>query len=269
MVKLPRLKDENEAFSEKAETAFRELFELAKAKNELHFAMGLMPEFRGMADPGWSTAQETQFAFREYLKFLENLEPSRMKARIALGFYCHLAEASGLYEVPKNMLRISEGKSHVLWPFKDLVQEHVQTGNLMAPNANKVLRDLTGHAKTLGLDNLAEIFRDAFEPDIRNGYAHADFVIWDDGLRLPKRNGGNARSIPWADFQSLFERGISFFNIIQEVVGEFVRSYNPPKTIKARLQDEPEDDWTIYFDPIKGNFGLTTGKYKQSEIKKP
>ncbi len=108
-----------------------------------------------------------------------------MKCRVALSFYCHLAEASGFYEVPKNMLRIAGGESHVLWPFINLVQSHKQTGDRIAPNANKVLKDLTGHAKELGFDELAEVFRDAFDPDVRNGYAHADYIVWNDGLRLP------------------------------------------------------------------------------------
>jgi hypothetical protein len=222
--------------------------------------MALMPEMRGMQDAGWNTAHETQHAFHEYLKFLENLESSRMKSRIALGFYCHVAEASGFYEVPKNMLRISEGQSHVLWPFEHLVQEHRRTGNRIAPNANKVLRDLAGHSKTLGFDALAEVFRDAFDSDIRNAYSHADYVVWTDGLRLPMRNGGYAKRILWDDFTLLFERGVNFFHILQGLISEYVRSYNPPKTLRTSLQDEPEMDWAISYDPKSGRFGITSGK---------
>lgn len=258
------LKQENEAFYEKAESSLRRLFNAARAKHELHFAMALMPEMRGLQDAGWNTAHETQVAFHEYLEFIERLEPSRMKSRIALSFYCHLSEASGFYEVPKNMLRITEGKSHVLWPFRDLVQKHRKTGNIIAPNANKVLRDLAGHAKTLGFDELAEVFRDAFNPDIRNAYAHADYIVWDDGLRLPMRNGGYAKCLPWDEFTLLFERGINFFNILQELISEYIQSYDPPKTIKASLQNEPPVDWTIYYDPASKSFGITSGQYDKT-----
>ena len=88
------LKEQNEAFYEKAESGLRELFGAAQSKHELHFAMALMPEMRGMQDAGWNTAHETQHAFNEYLEFLENLEPSRMKSRIALSFYCEYPKAS-------------------------------------------------------------------------------------------------------------------------------------------------------------------------------
>lgn len=252
---------QNEEFYEKAERAFHSLFDTARAKHELHFAMALMPEMRGMQDAGWNTAAETQHAFDEYLAFLEKQKEGRMKCRVALSFYCHIAEASGFYEVPKNMLRIAGGESHVLWPFMDLVQSHKQTGDRIAPNANKVLKDLAGHAKELGFDDLAEVFRDAFDPDVRNGYAHADYIVWDDGLRLPRRNGGYAKRIPWKEFNAIFERGINFFHILRQVVGEYVSSYDPPKTIKAHLKDEPEMDWTIYCDPKSGAFGITSGKY--------
>ena len=38
---------ENEPFFEKIERAVRDLFERAKARDELHFAFSLNPEFRG------------------------------------------------------------------------------------------------------------------------------------------------------------------------------------------------------------------------------
>ncbi|MCS3902793.1 hypothetical protein J2T55_000797 [Methylohalomonas lacus] len=251
----------NDAFYKKAEQAFRSLFDTACTKHELHFAMALMPEMRGMQDAGWNTAAETQHAFDEYLEFLSTLEDGRMKCRIALSFYSHISEASGFYEVPKNMLRIAGGQSHVLWPFMELVQSHKQTGAQIAPNANKVLKDLAGHAKELGLNDLAEIFRDAFDPDVRNAYVHADYVVWNDGLRLPKRNGGYARKIPWDEFTIIFDRGVNFFHILREIISEYIRSYDPPKTIRARLQQEPEADWTIYYDANSGGFGVTSGKY--------
>ena len=252
--------NQNAAFYEKAERAFHKLFDAARTRHELHFAMALMPEIRGAQDAGWNTAHETHLAFDEYLKFIETLEDSRMKCRVALAFYCHIAEASGFYEVPKNMLRIAGGQSHVLWPFNDLVEKHTQTGNLIAPNANKVLKNLAGHAKEMGFDDLAEIFRDAFDPDVRNGYAHADYVVWNDGLRLPKRNGGYPKRIPWDEFNVIFDRGINFFSILRQIVNEYLESYNPPKTIKTRLHEaEPEMNWTIYCDPKTRSFGIRGG----------
>jgi hypothetical protein len=65
-----------------------------------------------------------------------------------LAFYCHLAEASGYYEILKNMLRVVGSQPYNLWSFQDLVETHGKTGAVIAPNANKVLRDPASHAAT-------------------------------------------------------------------------------------------------------------------------
>lgn len=237
---------ENHAFLDKAEKAFRELFDLARKKNELHFALALAPEFRGVQDAGWCTAIDAHAAFEDYIKFIsDGGKLTNLKARVALGFYCHLAEASGFYEIPKNMLRIASGEPYNLWPFReDLVRKHPLSGETVAPNANKVLRNLADHASALQLCELAEVFRDAFEADLRNGYAHADYVVWSDGIRLPKRNGGHPRKVIWNEFWHHFNRGINFFHTLRVVVSDYQGSYHPPKKIRGRLNDEPEGEWT-------------------------
>ena len=247
----------NAVYLEKAEASFRELFELAKVRNELHFALSLAPEFRGCQGPGWSTAEDAHSAFNEYLQFLNDGALTSLKARVALGFYCHLAEASGFYEIPKNMLRVAEGEKYSLWPFQTLVERHKVSGAVIAPNANKVLRDLAGHAKCVGLDSLAEVFRDAFDADLRNGYAHADYIVWNDGIRLRKRNGGNAKLVSWPEFNAHFHRGINFFHLLGQIVQEYMDSYNPAKQIRGQLAHEPESTWTIHADPERKSFSIS------------
>ena len=235
----------------------RQLFELAKTKNELHFALSLNPEFRGIQGPGWSTAQDAHTAFDDYLNFLKEGQLTRLKARVALAFYCHLAEASGFYEIPKNMLRVAEGELYNLWPFQALVEKHRQTGALLAPNANKILKDLAGHAKNLGLHELAEVFRDAFDGDLRNGYVHADYIIWDDGIHLRKRNGDYPRIVSWAEFQEHFDRAVNFFHILRQVVSEYMSAYHPAKEVRGRFSNEPERVWKIHADPVKHSFSIS------------
>ena len=139
----------------KRERALRSLFQSAREKNELHFALAMHVELRGARDAGWSTADDAKIAFDQYLEFLNAGDPTPLKTRVALAFYSHLAEASGLYELPKNLLRIVGGSSHVLWPFAELVETHRLTGEKIAPNSNRVIRDLVGHAESVGLHELA------------------------------------------------------------------------------------------------------------------
>ena len=53
-------------------------------------------------------------------------------------------------------------------PFRPLVTRHRQTGKGITPNANKVMLDLISQSTELGLNELAEVFRDAFDADLRN-----------------------------------------------------------------------------------------------------
>jgi hypothetical protein len=121
--------DPNQEFHDKARGALRDLFEKAKGKNELNFAMAMMPEFRGMQDPGWNTAEE---AARSADQFTEQIEKMRhddpMRVRIALALYLHVAEGSGFYEIPKKMMLTVEGKGNNIIPFQKLVKKHMKTG---------------------------------------------------------------------------------------------------------------------------------------------
>lgn len=238
--------------------SLNELFEKAKNTNEVQYAFSLNAEFRGSQTPGWNTADEANRAFEDYLNFLQETEWSNFKGRVALAFYCHLAESSGYYEVPKNMLRVASGEYYNLYPFQHLVRDHRETGKKIAPNANKVLQDLAGHAEQLGLHDLAVVFTEAFNGDIRNGYAHADYVVWSDGIRLPKRNGGIGQIITWDEFKTLLYRAINLFNMLRHITEERKRAYFPARKVMGRFYNDKHDrEFTIAADPEIGTFTIS------------
>jgi hypothetical protein len=252
----------NQQFYDKAIRALRELFEKAKAAHELHFAMAMMPEFRGSQDAGWSTAEEAVHAYDQFTGLIKSMSKDDIvRLRVILAFYLQVAEGSGFYEIPKKMMLTIGGRGNNLFPFASLVKRHEKTGRAIDPNANLIMRDLMGHAYELGLTELSEVFDEAFDSDVRNAVAHADYIIAQDGLRIRRKNGGAPRVIPWEEFDALISRGINLFSIIRQIVEEYVKSYDPPKTVKARLANhEPIFAYTIYYDPEKGAFGWTTGK---------
>jgi SEC-C motif len=267
---LPAIQDESRAetersgsdpFTDKAIRALRELYDKARASHELHFVMALMPEFRGTQDAGWSTAHEAVRAYDDFRALIKSLDKrDYVRARVILAFYMHVSEGSGFYEIPKKLLLTVEGKGNNITPFQSLVDRHRKTGESVAPNANRIMKDLIGHATELKLPELADTFRDAFDADVRNAVAHADYIIWSDGLRLRRRNGGHPRVIPWDEFDDVMRRGLNLFNFVRQITEEYVRSYDPPKTIRARMNDdEPENDYTLYFNPKTREFGLKTG----------
>jgi hypothetical protein len=253
--------DVNAPFYEKMERTLKEVFEKAKANNELHFAMALMPEMRGMQDGGWNTAEEASDAYSQFCALLDKLAADDIvRVRVLLALYLHTAECSGFYEVPKKMLLTSEGKGNNYLPFQKLVKKNRKTGQAIAPNANAIMKDLMGHSWLLGFRELSEVFEEAFDADVRNAIAHADYTIAKDGFRLRRRNGGHVRVVPWEEFGPLMDKGINLFSTIRRIGAEYVHSYNPPKTIKAQMSErEPLTDYTIHYDPETQMFGFTTG----------
>jgi hypothetical protein len=251
--------DEWEQFCNRCYEAFTELFDAAKAREEVQFAAALNPEFRGERGPGWSTAEESRRALKEYLDLLEKLEASPIKVRVALSLYSHLSEASGFYEVPKNMMRIASGEDYNLWPFRHLASR-TEAGARIVPNANKVIKDLVGHAKELGLEKFVGVILETFDADLRNGYAHADYVIWSDGIRLPKRNGGYAAVVSFDTLDVKLNRAIGFFEILNQTALEHVRSYATPKRVVGRMNSKDFPMPTIIeFDKATGAFSITSG----------
>lgn len=243
-------------FQENFEKNLRELFARAKGVNEVEFAVALFPEMRGAQGPGWNTALEAQRAFRQYIDFLNDFLGNPIRPRVMLAFYCHLAEASGLYETPKNMLRVVSGERANLWPFKNLVTTHKITGESIAPNATAVIKDLVGHCTELGLIDLAEVFRDAFNSDIRNAFAHADYVIEQEGINLPRRNGGIPKTVSWDTFDDALACAISMFQTIWKLTNEAMLSYEPEKRIIGSFAGGPIETIVIYCNRDSGTFGI-------------
>lgn len=250
--------DPNQPFYDKALTALRDLFEKAKAAQELHFAMSLMPELRGAQDGGWNTAEESVRAYDDFEALVKKMSKDDLRrVRVLLSFYLHVSEGSGFYEIPKKMMLTIEGKGNNLYPFQKLVKKYRRTGKAIAPNANAIMKDMMGHAYDLGLYDLSDIFKDAFDSDVRNAVAHADYTLVSDGMRLRRRNGGQPREIMWADLEAILCKGLNFFSFVRQIAHGYVTSYDPPKTIKSRMAgNEPITDWTIYYGPNAGTFGF-------------
>ena len=248
-IDLVVLEKESAEFFQKAERAFKGLFEAARVKNELNCAFALHPEERGYQDSGWSSADETFLAFDDYLEYLDSSPNTRFKLRVMLSFYSHLSEASGFYEVPKKLLLVYEGDPYFRSAFHSITEKNRRTGNAMVPNASKVFRDLVGHAKNLGFDELADVFKEAFDPVLRNAYAHANYILRPNEIRIKDKATNHIRIISLAEFNLLFNKGLQFFHALRSVLKEYMLSYVPAKIIMGRLHEEPTSPCKIEFLP--------------------
>jgi hypothetical protein len=250
-----RINDENQ-FREIAEIEFISLFGRARDTNELQFLLALCPEFRGLRNPGWNSAAESRIAFGDYLAFLNDGELTRFKVRVALSFYCHLSEAAGFYETPMNLLRIVTGQNHHLWPFQSLVRHRKVGGGLVAPNASKTFRAMAECAIQASMPDLATVFRDAVDPMIRNGYAHADYVVCDDEIRFPNRNGGTPCRMSYPEFHQAMERLIYFYELIGRIADEHLRVYTTERQIGGYWGDGRRSHCTARYDLASASLSI-------------
>jgi hypothetical protein len=234
------------------------LYAFARQINELDFAASLSGEFRGAQDPGWNTTITAYEVFKEISISLQKKAPlAKAELRIILMLYCQLAEAGGVYETLKNICGVVTLKPYLLWPFQELVRVRKEPHRVIGPNANATFRDLATTAKEIGLSRLSSLLEQTFRDDIRNGIYHADYVIWDDGLRLRNRNGGYAAKVPYADVNAALTRAIGFFQLLMDHNEVSVRSFNPPKEIVGRFSANFPMPWTVSFDPESGAFGIS------------
>jgi hypothetical protein len=247
----------NDEFLNKAEKAFRQIFNRAKEIDELHFVLSLSPEFRPYCV---NTALDAQDAFKDYYNFIQNNRESPIHARVSLAFYSHISEASGFWEVVKNMLNIIDGNKYNMMPFLNLVKKYGEKEGSIAPNANKVMRAMMKYSKKLGFHELAEVFKDAFDADIRNGFAHADYALLEKGICISPRYKAE-RIVSWNEFQVLLHKAVNFHEVLKSVLSEHLSSYNPPKIVKGFLIDEePESTYIVSYEPggrfvIEGGIG--------------
>jgi hypothetical protein len=234
------------------------LYAFARQMNELDFAVSLGGEFRGAQDAGWSTTITAHEVFDELVAHT-NKKGSKTKAefRIVLMLYCQLAEAGGIYETLKNIMGVVSLKAYLLWPFKDLVRVKKEPRRVIGPNANATFRDLATTAKKIGLSRLSLLLELVFRDDIRNAIYHADYVIWNDGLRLRNRNGGYASKLSFREVNNALTQAMGFFQVMHWLTDASVKSFNPPKEIVGRFSANFPMPWTVAFDPESGGFGIS------------
>jgi hypothetical protein len=238
---------------------FTYLYAFSRQINEFDFAASLSGEFRGSQDAGWATTITANEVFAEITALLqEGQDHSKANLRVVLMLYCQLAEAGGIYESLKNIMGVVTLKPYLLWPFQDLVRVKKETRRVIGPNANATFRDLATNAKAIGLSRLSFLLELAFRDDVRNGISHADYVIWDDGLRLRNRNGSYADKLTFQDIGKAVTQAVGFFQILKEYSSFSRQSFNPAKEIVGRFSMNFPMSWTIFCDPENGSFRISS-----------
>jgi len=118
------------------------------------------------------------------------------------------------------------------------------------------MKDLIGHAKALGRDDLADVLATAFDFELRHAYAHADYVIWSDGIRICGKHLTRKRLIPFPEFQSLVNRGTRFIKLLRSIMHVYVCHYEPPRIIDGSLNRLPGSRSLVSYNTETGEFKI-------------
>jgi hypothetical protein len=236
--------EENRVFAKQAEIALRRLFSDAKVADELNFAASLSPEFRPYK---LNSAVEAQYAFSEYSEFLAKSEGESIRPRVALAFYAHLAEASGFWEVVKNLLCVLDGRKFNFMPFSGFTKKYGAAAGSPVPNANKLMRSLISASGIAGRTDLELVFARAFDSDLRNAYAHADYVLRPEGvIVLPRYD--HERLISWNELNELLERAVVLYLTLNDIRVEHCNDYLPGREVLGKLNRSSADEpWTVEY----------------------
>lgn len=222
------------------------LISFARSVNELDLAAALFGEFRGMQDAGWSTVQTAHEAFTEMQVLGSQKAPlTTAQYRQMLCLYTHLSEAGGVYESLNNLMGVIQLKPYNLWPFQDLVRVKKSPSRVIGPNANAMFRRLAELAAGIGMCRLSEILEVTFRDDIRNGIAHADYIIGRDGLRLRRRNGGNPFELSHSEVNEALTIGMMFFDLLKQLLWQAKQFFHPARTIIGRFSSNPPMPWRV------------------------
>ncbi|MEZ0208677.1 MAG: hypothetical protein ACAH17_00670 [Candidatus Paceibacterota bacterium] len=237
---------------------FTYLFSFASKINEIDSVVAVFGEQRGMQAAGWNTTGTAQQVFDELTKLVtQGKELTLPQLRQTLCLYTHLSEAGGVYEGLQNLLNVPKLIALNMWPFRDMVRVRKSPKAVIGPNSNAVFRRLATAAYEVGMPKLAELFELAFRDDIRNAIAHADYVIVPDGLRLPKRNGGNPTVITNKEVQNAIELAILFFEALQNFQEMQLSKYSPARNVIGKFSANPPMLYSIGFSE-SGQFSLKT-----------
>lgn len=249
---------EFESYSRALNAQLTYLFSFARKINEIDTFAALFLESRGAQDPGWNTTATAFEVFSEMQELaFKGVPLSKSEVRQLLCLYAQLAEAGGVYEGLLNTMQVAQLKPYSQWPFHDLVRVRQRNRAVIGPNANAMFRRLAEVATSIGMSGLAGLLEITFRDDIRNGIAHADYILANEGLRLRRRNGGQAQLVAYADIVNAVQISLFFFDFLHACRQRVAESFRPARTIVGRFSSSPPMPYTVELRE-DGGLGIST-----------
>lgn len=216
-------------FEQKAKDSIEALFDAAKKKDEFAYIFSLLGFNSGMEDRGWQPIAETFMLMRDFVGIANAPFSTHTKVRLLLLCYTQLTEASYIYHVIYNMLvSIADENPPVLFSFLDLYQRGTP------PSVKSKVKLICNKARVLNFPRVKELLEDTFDSEIRNAVSHADYILFQNELRL-KHKGSEIRKINLEDVFSLVQKTIILYEVFFLVSDVHRKSYKDGYVIENRV----------------------------------
>ena len=215
-------------FQELVELEIESLFQRAKDTDELSYLFSLLGFNSGMEDIGWQPINETLQLVEDFISISNTPLRNPSKIRLMLLMYCQITEASYLYHIIYNMLlTIDNEEPPRLFNFLDKYRGPVP------PTVSTKLNSIKDLAMKHKLDGIIDIFRKIYNSDIRNAVTHADYILYDNELRL-KHRGDHIKKIHFEVVTELVNYAVMFFQTFFQITYKHKSSYKNGYVISNR-----------------------------------
>ena len=239
-------------FKNISEKSVKNLFVKAKSIDELAYIFAILGINSGIEDIGWQPISETQSLIQDIVSIINIPLNQYTKIRLMLLLYCQITESNYLYHVLYNMLLcIEEKEPPKIFNFLDQFQKS------SPPSVKSKVKQICVKANKLGHAEISKILNIIFDSSLRNAISHADFILFEDELRL--KHGIEVKKIKLNEVSNLIHNTLIFFDVFFQILTEHKMAYKDGHVIsnRKRKSGSPLADVTLKVNKKYGLCGFS------------
>lgn len=247
-----------DAHTKLCDDRFRELFDLAKSKNERQFLTSFFRFHERFGNIELSYIPEYEFG--EVLEFVRTFESivdsdevdDKNKTRTMLLIYCHIVEVDLIHTTLFNMLRTVAGDA-----YSASISFVKKDGSTMKTNStSKKIELIKSRSAELGIP-LESVYSDFYSNDLRNAFSHSRYFIsgeaefnLSDSFQVSKSDSADRKERPHffnkEQIRSMYTNSIGYLHAFISAYDNFILPYadgNPHHSIFGRIAYNPQHNW--------------------------
>ncbi len=178
--------DHTQEYYEEYLSYLAHLFSKARDTDGMEYIYTLL-RVSGIEEAGWDPFIEAREALIDFSRTLRRISKrgfNKSSFRMGLLIYCHSVEMSAPYEILYNLLRCSQGKTYVPFPFPGRRLSKKRPYNVIPRSPKTKLATLKLEGEKIGEEMLISKMNSFFDDEIRNAFYHSDYALTESELRI-------------------------------------------------------------------------------------